>query len=380
MGGESIYEKGHPNRTAQETGIAFGRITRVFPADRLCEVKTFGSSGPKDDNHIPKCQWINMDASPEGDESTSMPRVNSYGLVFFVGGEPFIFGFFSPLTGTGSAQLGDKKEELNEGDKILKTVGKNKIILRSHGEIEIQSTDACRTIYFPDNHLINTLCRNYEFRTDGGTIDWVNLGDGTTLSKEEFRDDIDRSNVIIVERGKVSGEVISRVRIGVGTAAGIDQPVYEHSVKNTGEVDLFVHAPGAAAGHKLNIKPTGATELNIADKAKFTIGADGKTVLDIGPGQATLTINPDGSLNLDLKGTATVKTGGAVNVDAGGPTLVKVAGTVKVEASGKATIKASKIDLDGGGGLEKVLTTPSAISDFTGAPIQVGSSSVQASN
>ena len=58
---------------------------------------------------------------------------------------------------------------------------------------------------------------------------------------------------------------------------------------------------------------------------------------------------------------------------------INTQGETKVTAQGKVTVKGNMIDIDGGGALEKVLTTPSAISDFTGLPIQVGSATVKAS-
>lgn len=377
----SIYEKSHPHRQQSHNAICFGRITQVFPEERMVEVKTFGGNGVVDDNHIPKCQWINMDGNPDGDESTSLPRVNSYGLVFFIGGEPFIFGFFSPLTGKGSAQLGEVKEEVNEGDKIFKTIGGNRIVLRAHGEIEIQSTDTCRTIYFPDRNMINTLCRNYEFRTDGGTVDWVNLGNRKTLYRRELRDSLSRTNIIIEERGSVDGAIISRTTLGAGSADGITQPVYQKTLQNTGALELFIRTPGASSGHKLNIAPSGATTLDIAGKAKVSIGADGSTRLDVGPGNAVLTISPDGKVSLEAKSDVSVKSSGKVSLEAKGDLTAKTDGAANIEASGKATIKAGGIDLDGGGGANGgVLVFPNAISDFTGLPIQAASGTVKASS
>ena len=59
---------------------------------------------------------------------------------------------------------------------------------------------------------------------------------------------------------------------------------------------------------------------------------------------------------------------------------VNTDGEAKVTAQGKVTVVGNQIELNGGGALEQILTTPSAISDFTGAPIQVGSSTVKATN
>lgn len=377
---KSLYEKDHPHRQQNKNAICFGRITQVYPEERMVEVKTFGGTGVVDDNHIPKCQWINMDGNPDGDESTSLPRTNSYGLVFFIDGTPFIFGFFSPLTGTGSAQLGEAKEEVNEGDKVLKTIGGNRIVMRAHGEIEIQATGTCRTIYFPDKNIINTLCRNYEFRTDGGTVDWVNLGNRKTLYRRELRDSLSRTNVIIEERGSVDGTIISRTTLGTGDTGGVSNPVYTKTLRNTGAVELFIRQAGAQSGHKLNIEPSGATTLDVAGKSKVSIEADGTTKLDVGPGKATLIISPDGKISIDSKADVSVKATGKVGIDAGGDLTAKTAGKANIEASGKATIKADGIDLDGGGGANGgVLVFPNAISDFTGLPIQAASSTVKAS-
>lgn len=385
----SLYENKSPSRQNRDQGMCFGRITKVFPEDRLCEVKTFMGQGLQDDNSIPKCQWINMDSHPDGDESTTIPRANSFGIVFFIGGTPFIFGFFSPLTGTGSASLQtNEKEELNEGDRILKTIAGNKVILRAHGEVEIHSTDTCRTIYFPDKHLLNTLCRNYEFRTDGGTIDWVNNGDDTTTAVTEYRDDIKRTNVIIEERGTVDGKIISRTSIGAGTDDGITEPVWTRTILSTGETELFIRAPGADTGHKVTTTPDGGTKVEIAGKFTSEIKATGETTIDIGPGKFTLTISPEGELSianegttkLHSKGNVELTTDGELKVTAEGAGTIQIGGDMKVTATGKATITAKNIDLDGGGNLEQLLTTPSAISDFTGAPIQRGSSSIKATN
>lgn len=75
--------------------------------------------------------------------------------------------------------------------------------------------------------------------------------------------------------------------------------------------------------------------------------------------------------------TETVSGKKVINVT--GNVEVNTQGETKVIAQGKVTVKGNMIDIDGGGALEQVLTTPSAISDFTGSPIQVGSSTVKAS-
>ncbi len=81
--------------------------------------------------------------------------------------------------------------------------------------------------------------------------------------------------------------------------------------------------------------------------------------------------------NIGADFTETVSGKKVINVT--GNVEINAQGETKVIAQGKVTVKGNMIDIDGGGALEQVLTTPSAISDFTGAPIQVGSSTVKAS-
>lgn len=332
MSDKSIYEKGHQTREDQKNAFAFGRITRVFPDERLCEVKTFMGVGQTDDNHIPKCQWLNSDAHPDGDESTVLPRVGSYGIVFYIDSEPFVFGFFSPLTGTGSAQLGDGKEELNEGDRIMITRGGNKVILRAHGEIQIESTNTCRTIYFPDRNLINTLCRNYEFRTDGGTIDWQNIdANNNTLFRQEFRDNINRANLVVEEVGYIDGgEFIHRRVLGAGSPAGVSEPVWSEELKTSGEWTRFIRSPGAEFGSKINVTP------------------DGTTTLEVG-GKATVIVSPSGDISLDTRGKVSMQVDGKLSVQVGGDVSAVSGGKMSLEGSGgKAVLSGGKVALGAG--------------------------------
>jgi hypothetical protein len=353
---QSIYEAQNEDRQSISNAIAFGRITRVFPERRACEVKTFFGKGAADDNHIPNCQWINLDGHPDGDESAVIPRVGSFGFVFYIDGEPFFFGFMRPLAANGSAETGEILEPLNEGDRVLKTIGKNRIIMRAHGEIQIESTRTCRTIYFPDFNLINTLCRNYEFRTDGGTVDWKNDGNNNTLSRQEWRDTLERANIIVEEKGRVSGEILWREQIGLGgTNLAPSSVVYTRTVKNTGETELFIRAPDAPSGHNLKILPDGQTDLNIADKTSVQIKPTGEVTLDVGPGNAVLNIKPDGSVSLTTKSTIdatadkdiSMTTKANMSATVGGNLDANVTGNLSAQCA-KATIKANSNVFTGG--------------------------------
>lgn len=330
---KSIMEKGNSWRNEVSSGLTMCRISKVYPEKRMCEVKTFGESGAIQDNSF-TCQWLSSDANPEGDESSTIPRINSIGVVAFVDGEPFIIGFLRPLNDQGTAAIETaetEQEVLNEGDKVIKTVGKNKVILRASGEIQIESTRTCRTIYFPNRHLINELCRNYEFRTDGGTEDWIQY-DGNRLAKNtvrriEERDTISRTNIVYKESGTVDKDnlpLIYRRRIGKGVNGGIGSVVHTTEIKNTGETHVFIRAAEQTEGYDLNIlpsgdttlkiggsrhvtniKPTGETNMNINGKMNMNVKPSGETVIDVGPGKSVITIKPDG--NIEVTTTAKIK-------------------------------------------------------------------------
>lgn len=336
----SPWESGNTQRAQLDNFFCLGRITKVYAEQRQVEVKTFGN-GRKTDQHIPRAQWLSADAHPDGDESGAMPRVNSYCMVFFVNGEPYVWGFLKPLTSNGSAvNPNSQLEELQEGDRILFTTAGNKIILRSHGEIQIESTGSCRTIYFPEGHVINTLCRNYEFRTDGGTIDWINPNEeqDNTICRTEYRQNVDRAKIVVETRGYIDdGEYITREEIGIGTDDGdITSQTYTRESKPDGTTRLFIRKAGEKIGYEQTILPSGENHLKIADKAKLDILATGELSLDIG-GKHKLTIKPDGTTSIDVAGKC------KIDIANSGLTQIDVAGksTAILDPSGKVSIKGS---------------------------------------
>lgn len=342
--------------------LTWGRITRVFPEKRMAEVKTFGS-GATNDLHIASCQWLSADAHYEGDESSPIPRVNSYCVVAFIDSEPIIVGFFKPLSENGDANTGKDIEEANEGDKVFRTVAGNKIILRSSGEVQIESTSGCRTTWFPQEDLINELCRNYEFRTDGGTIDWLNIDRKRkyTYLRKEVRDTSNRKNIILEESGTVDADntpLIYRKRIGAGDLddGGIKSIVHTVEIKNTGETDILIATADNKVGHKLNIKPDGSTNLNIGDKAKLNIAASGDTSYDVN-GKAKLTIAPSGDTVIDVgPGKSTIK--------------ISASGNIEIIASTKVKVKAPKVELNGAAsGITTANSHMNVIDLISGAPV-----------
>lgn len=360
---KSILEKGNRFKDDVASGICYGRITKVYPEERMCEVKVFGRPGMQSDTSIPKCQWISADANPDGDESSTIPRINSYGLVAYVDGEAFILGFFRPLNAKGTANVAGDQEELNEGDKVIKTVGKNKIILRASGEIQVESTRTCRTIWFPERHLLNVLCRNYEFRTDGGTVDWTHIDENSettdTVKREEVRDNINRSNIVLTETGTVQrgSPTIYRRQFGQGVDGDdITAVVHTTEIKNTGETDIFVRAPNQEEGFKANIKPSSETTVNIAGKVKLNIQPTGETDLNVND-KANIHISPSGETLIDVgPGKSTI--------------LMKASGEIEVTTSTKVKVTSPKVELNGAASGITTMNSHQGVVDFiTGVPI-----------
>lgn len=261
MAEKSIYEKDHPSRRAQNNAICFGRIHKVDPERRMCTVKTFFATDPAiNDLYIQKCQWLNMDCNPAGDEATSVPRTGSIGMVVFVQGEPFIFGYFRGLDKNGKALTGKEKAKLTEGDKIISTQAGNYVLVKANGSIEIKSKETLKTLYFPTNSLLQHLVRNYELKADGGIIDWKSAKDGSTKYSATFRKDLLNSFMVLEERGSVDGNIMYRTLVGPGIGGG-SVAVYRHEVDLTGETRLAIGPPGVEA-FKAKIDATGLCEVD----------------------------------------------------------------------------------------------------------------------
>lgn len=371
--GKSIWESSNPNRQARQEGIAFGRITRVYPTEGYVEVKTFGSTGSKGDNHIPKCQWLNLD-SKGGAKSAVIPQEDSYCLVFFIGGEPFVYGFFDPLSadGTQSLTAEEEKLKLTAGDRIIRTSAQNYIIVRTTGVLEFEATPGNFIRMFPQasgilKDLLRIQNKNFEFSTSGGGVYWREQNKAKdTLMVSEHRDNLTRTNIIAEKKGKVTEEIIHQKDYGVPDKiiGNVPKPSKTTTVKLDGETTTHIRPPGEdAKGVKVTSKPSGDYEISINGHTKMSIAADGTTTMDVKNGKVTIELGSSGKVSVTAKADIEVSTKGKLNV----------------EATGKAVIKADKIDLDGGGELQPILTYPNTVSDFTGLPLNMSSKTVKAS-
>jgi hypothetical protein len=296
----SPYEKNNHARIEQQFAATFGVITAVYPDEHFVEVKTFLGNGNLDDQHIPKCQWLDLDT-----EGGHVPRVNTHCIVFFIHGEPFVFGYFRPLNPSNNAQSQAEAESGRtsvQGDKVLMTKSGAMVAVRSNGSIEIQSGDTLRTIYYPTESLIDTICSTKNFAWDGGYCKHQNLNDlNETLLYQEKRRDMARSLIIVEEEGKVSEDIVRRVRIGPGIpkVRGVQIPLYELVTKITGETTLSIQPAGVDVGFKVNVLPTGSFNIQCGPQQfMLDVSPTGATVINVNK-LFNLDISPTGDLSVD---------------------------------------------------------------------------------
>jgi hypothetical protein len=288
----SIYEQSGGRNRLLSSGLALGRITAVDPAKRFCTVKTFFGEPGLIDLSLKKVQWLSTDANPEGDESTSIPRVGSTGLVFFVAGHPFIWGYFKAVDRVKGAVTGKEPSDLNEGDKVISTVGGNRIVVKASGVIEVHSKETLKTIYYPKDGLLSDICQAYQHKSDGGTISWKIIDRANnTLCKKEYRKDLARTSIVFEETGYVSATVTKRVSIGPGVPGieGVVVPVYKMEQDVTGKTTVEI----GLAGTGLNVEATPLGGFSM----KNTLS--GVTLSETGDWEIT---TPSGKISIDALG------------------------------------------------------------------------------
>lgn len=421
----SILESDPTKNPLYKNGVCLGRISAVDAQRRFCEVKTFFGPPNMVDLHLRDVQWLALDANPEGDESTSIPRVGSTGLVFFIQGQAFIWGYFrATKPGTG-ATTGKEQSILNQGDKIIATVGGNRIVVKKSGLIEIHSQESLKTIYFPKEGLLADICQQYSFQNDGGKVTWERLNAlNETLHTAEYRRDMARTTLVYEERGKVDTTVVKRVSIGPGIPGvnGVQFPVFMYEIDLTGQVTCEVGIAGTGVSFEVtpfgdflmknilasvNMSKTGDWEFK-TPTATLKMTATGDIEAKGPVAEAKMALNgkievknplskviidssgdikieaPAAKLSISSAGKVDVEATGKVTVDSKAGVDVKSIGPVKVEALGKATVSALEIALDGmgsggSGAIHGVLCNPLTVSQFTGAPLMPFSTTVKVS-
>lgn len=432
----SLFERAHRHRQEQASGVAFGRIIDVDAKKRLCTVATMMGAGSMNDQVLPNCMWVSTDLNPDGDESGSIPRRGTMGLVFFVDSATFFWGAFPPLGVEGSAAKPDSLLSLVEGDKVISTLTGNRLTIKRSGLIELYSSDLLQRLMFRTNsgvYRIQDICGDYILNvSDGGLISWSSdPATQVSLYRAEYRRDLAKSFLITEEKGNVTPDIISRTYIGPGVPGypQVATPVYTNEITIAGQMTTtlsFPQFPGTPAGYASVIGPDGSISIKAGAFQTTTIdvGASGAVDLSVNS-LATVSVSelgdisakgPVASAEMSAAGevtfknamaTASLKVSGEIEItNVQGKIVINPAGQITIESSlGAVKIQATQIDLKSMGPINieslgptsvkstgpleltglgmpatgSVLTNPQTLSPFTGAPLVPFSTSVKVS-
>ena len=389
--------------------VTLAQIYDVNAEKRTVSIKTFGSDPVVSDGDWTDVQWLDSYSCIDGDEVSFIPRINSLCLVIFADNMPWVIGFVKPMSiddddqpedleGEGitenevSGGANANREKINAGDLIMRTIGNARFVMRAGGEIELESTKVCKRLMLPSRNLFSDICRNYEFRTDGGTIDWIDHPEDLqkTIFKQLWRDDLKSTNIIEDTRGTVERgtDLIRRYEIkpglpnnvGGGTVEAPENSPYLWETYNTGKNELQINGLlyttliEETGDYKrgigdyryyCNIKPTGETTYIINNNYQLNILPTGELNLNIGiekdhvekeiptggEGKYSLNIKPSGTthLNINKKIDLKMDEGGDVILDVGpGKSTITITpdGTIKMDASSKVEVNAPEIALN----------------------------------
>jgi hypothetical protein len=308
----------------------FGRVISVNPKTRTCRVKTLGlGSGPGGTNDLDQqeVQFLSLANHIDGDEDTYIPRPGQYGAVIFINAEPFLFGYYQPTLDTGSEDL-PNKVPLEVGDRIIKMIAGNRVILRAGGSVEIESTKLCRTYWLPNQNVINSVCQNFELEADGGSFFW-NRDDsnGNTLLELFAFDNVTPVNAIDLQLGTVDdNKSLLSLSLGpVDANNNIAAPIVDLRIAPNGDTDLKI----------------GTTKMTLSikgDTGDITMTTEGKVTQNI-KGDVTQTV--EGNVDETVKGNSQQSVDGNVSVSSKMNATVTAVGNASLTAEGNVTIGAA---------------------------------------
>lgn len=312
-----------------------GQVVSVDASNRTVRCRTMGNQAHgTDDQDLQTVKILHSQWHPDGTYAISMPLVGAYHLIHYLNSEPLL-GLAYPLSNTENGGLRDNQtDDLAPGDYALVTAAGSRLVIRSGGTVEIESTKGCRTYWLPTYETITTVCQNHELYTAGGTSAWTvdpDTGE-TTLNLQAFSDNT---------AGPASGAVVQ-----IGTT------------DSGATIDVAVGAPDESLT---------LTQKNFS----LQIMPDGTTKVDVGPGKVTITITPDGKLDITTTADATMTVGGKATINATGDASVIAGGDCNVTASGNINAKGAKIMLNGSAsGVTTANSHMNVIDLITGAPVQ----------
>lgn len=410
----SPYEGFHEKRQEQAFGACLGVVRSVDAANRLCAVSTFLGDGSLNDQVIPKCQWLSLDSNPDGDELGCIPRRGSIGLVFFIGGEVFVWGFLRPLSENGNAAQGAESPTLTEGDKIISTKAGNRLTIKKSGLVELFAKDTLQRVMFPLGSKIIDICRAYNLQTDAGEIIWnSNELLQTALYDAEFRQTVARALIIHDQKGYISPTLISKTTVGAALPGvrGTSTPSYVQTIGVDGTLTTSITPPGPEGlpvGFNSVVKPDGsisikagalqtteigvdlqgAVKLSVNKISEASISAAGDVLVKNALSKIAITSSGDitvtsgtATLKIAVSGEVTLDTVNKITLSPKAGLDIKSLGPVNIEGVGPMNIKTKGIiNIDGGtGASDFVLTNPTTLSPFTGAPLAPFSTTVKVS-
>lgn len=378
------------NDALTNSKLCFFRIYDVDPEHRTCSIKTFGSEPAISNCDYLNIQWLNFYSSPDGEEISYVPRLGAVGVCAFVGSQPFILGYFTPVTMDNSEEIVDQenegvtpkggsastnKEKINSGDYILRTIGNCRIVLRAGGEVELEATKICRRTYFPARNRITEISQNLEVATDGGYMNWVHVdadaNSDETLCTQVWRDTVQSTNIIKDEKGTINigDDMIHRFSIGPGSnvnehLTALSTPVFVRETYNTGKTELKINQ---TAYHELimpdgtytrsigedrnllEIRPTGEWHFNINKKFDHIIKDTGENIINVAD-KYNLNIKPEGdvSLNVADKCMVTIAASGETKIDVGpGKSTITIdpSGSVNIKTTNEVVCETKTVDL-----------------------------------
>ena len=267
---------------------------------------------------------------------------------------------------------------ITQGDRILRTVAGNRVILRSGGSVEIESTKLCRTLWLPSN-LMYTNTGDMELEADGGSVYWDRDKKTNDIVKDSLSwDNLEPTNAVRTQEGASDSGAIYRKTAGpLDENQEVSVPTYDLQIDPTGKVLNTV----ALTEYK-QVGPTGAAYATTQDvgtsQASFSTPSGHIVVFDDSAADGSISVihKTGASFQITGKGAIHLQTvdGNTVSLDSGVITATSAQGAV-ISASDGVTVS----DKSGGQILQ---ITGSGMTLTSGKPItvQAPSVSVNASN
>lgn len=357
MHDQSPYEN-YLNRTGM---VCIGQVVAVDAPGRRLRCKTIGiNAHGMDDLDLYNVRILHGLWHAEGDDEVRIPRTKSYGVILFVGTEPIWLGSL-PLDISSGEPEREKSLDLNPGDYGVQTVAGNKVIVRTGGTLEVQSTQQCRTFWIPSQNLMTSVCQNFELEAAGGTLKWTldKETEDTTLTLNAWNS-LTPTHKLRLQVGKVddSDDLLVDVATGpVDDKLELASRAFQVQIKNNGS--MFVQFGDKKAILTIDSETgnttfttegtlTGTVKkdviLDVSENVKVSVKKDVTMSVD-GSVSATVkkdfTANVDGKASIISKGAATVQTDADAKVDAKGSVNIKSGGAAEISAGGSVNIKGS---------------------------------------